>query len=98
MLNTVFAIALVVAVSSVGYAIVEREAGARYTELYLLTETEGGELVANNYPTEYVRGESRSIVVGIRNHEREQVRYTTVVELQRVADQRVVKRYVSAGS
>jgi len=76
---------VLVAVGSVGYAIAAPEEGQSVTEFYLLTENESGDLVADNYPTEVQRGENRSLVVGIDNHEHERTTYTVVVELQRVA-------------
>lgn len=67
--------------------------GQRYTEFGLLTETAGGELVAGEYPRTFRAGERRTIVVSIGNEERQQTRYTVVVELHRVDESdRVVDR------
>jgi uncharacterized membrane protein len=84
-LNVLLVISLVVAVSSVGYAVAVPKQGESFSEFYLLTESESGELVADDYPTEFVAGESRSLVVGIDNQEHQTVEYTVVVELNRVA-------------
>jgi uncharacterized membrane protein len=84
-LNVLLVISLVVAVSSVGYAVAVPKQGESFSEFYLLTEDESGELVADDYPTELVAGESRSLVVGIGNQEHRTVEYTVVVELSRVA-------------
>ena len=83
-LNVVLALSVVLAVSSVGYAIFVPKQGEQFSELFLLTEGEDGELVADDYPTEYQVGESRPLVVGIGNKEGREVSYTLVVELQRV--------------
>lgn len=83
-LNVLLAISVVLAVTSVGYAVAVPQQGESFTEFYLLTEQEDGDLVADDYPTEFTRGESRSLIVGIGNHEHERMNYTVVVELQRV--------------
>lgn len=58
----------------------------RYTEVYLAAENETtGELVATDLPTNYTRGEGRSLILGIENHERQQIRYTVVVQMQNVS-------------
>jgi len=60
---------MLVAVASVGYAVaVPKEEGESFTEFYLLTEGEDGELVADGYPTEFVRGEGQPLVVGVGNN------------------------------
>ncbi|GAA0546069.1 DUF1616 domain-containing protein [Halorubrum ejinorense] len=82
LLTVVTVVALLLAVTSAGYAIaVPKEADA-FTELYLVTEQDDGELVADNYPTEFVSGESKSLVVGVGNYEHQSVEYSLVVELQ----------------
>lgn len=58
--------------------------GESFSEFYLLAEEKDGELVADDYPTEFVAGESRSLVVGIGNQEHRTTAYTVVVELNRV--------------
>jgi len=83
-LNVLLAASVVLAVASVGYAVAVPKEGEAFTEFYLLTEDEDGELVADDYPTEFVEGESQSLVVGIGNHEHRPVNYTVVVELQEV--------------
>ena len=83
-LNVLLVLSVVLAASSVGYAVAVPTQGERFTEFYLLTETDDGDLVADDYPTEFTRGEPRSLVVGIGNREREEQTYTVVVELHRV--------------
>lgn len=48
------------------------------TEFYIL----GPEGKADNYPTEYVLGESGTVIVGIVNHEQKPVNYTLEVKLE----------------
>ena len=82
LLTVVTVIALLLAVTSAGYAFaVPKEADA-FTELYLVTEQDDGELIADDYPTEFVSGESKSLVVGVGNYEHQPVEYSLVVELQ----------------
>jgi uncharacterized membrane protein len=83
-LNVLLVVSILLAVGSVGYAVAVPGQGEQFTELYLLTEDESGELVANNYPTEFTTGETKTLYVGIGNHEGEAVQYTVVSQLQRV--------------
>ncbi|SFG73167.1 Uncharacterized membrane protein [Halopelagius inordinatus] len=83
-LNVALAAMVLLAVASVGYVLVDQQNGERYTELYLLTENDDGRLVTDGYPTELTATQSRSLVVGVRNHEHEQMSYTVVTKLQRV--------------
>ena len=84
-LNVLLVISLVLAVSSVGYAVAVPKQGEAFTEFYLLTEGEDGELVADGYPTDLVAGESTPLVVGVGNQEHRQQSYTVVAELHDVA-------------
>lgn len=83
-LNVLLVVSVLLAVSSVAYAVAVPQQGESFTEFYLLTETEDGELVADDYPTNYTVGDSRPLVVGVTNQEHEPVAYTVVVELQEV--------------
>lgn len=83
-LNVLLAVSVIIAVSSVGYAVAVPQQGESFSEFYLLTEGDDGELVADGYPTEYTRGESGSLVVGVTNQEHESAQYTVLVQLQRV--------------
>jgi len=83
-LNILLVIALLLAVSSVGYAVLVPDPGESYTEFYVLTENETGGLVADDYPTNFTQGESKPLILGIENHEHEQMEYTVVAELQNV--------------
>jgi len=87
-LNIVVVCTLVFALASVSYAVMVPTEGELMSELFLLTESDTGELVADDYPTEFRPGERRPIVVGIHNYENEPVNYTVIVKLQRVTIQR----------
>ena len=84
MLNVVLVVSVVLAMGSVGYAVAVPKDGESFSELYLLTEDADGELVADDYPEELVRGEPATLTVGVGNQENQPVSYTTVVLLQRV--------------
>lgn len=86
--DVVVSLALVASVilllGSVAFAANHGQQGASYTEFYLLTENESGELVSSGYPTEIDTGDSPEMVVGVDNHEGEETDYTVVVTLQRL--------------
>ena len=86
-LNVVLVVSLLLAVSSVGYAVLVPKSGESFSEFYLLTENESGALVADDYPENFTVGGSQPLVVGIGNHEHEQVDYSVVAQLQRVSVQ-----------
>jgi uncharacterized membrane protein len=77
-------VSLLLAASSVTYAVAVPKSGESFTEFYLLTENESGALVATDYPTNFTEGGNKSLVVGIGNHEHRTVSYSIVVQLQRV--------------
>ncbi len=83
-LNVLLVVSILLAVSSVGYAVAVPSKGESFTEFYLLTEDEGGELVADGYPTNFTVGDARPVVVGVTNQEHEPVDYTVVMQLQDV--------------
>jgi len=83
-LNVLLVASILLAVGSVGYAVAVPQQGETFTEFYVLTETDDGELVADDYPTEFTAGDPRPLVVGIGNNEHEQVQYSVIVELHRV--------------
>jgi len=86
-LNIVLVVSLLLAVSSVGYAVLVPKSGESFSEFYLLTENEPGALVADDYPQNFTVGQGQPLVVGIGNHEHERVDYSVVAELQRVSIQ-----------
>jgi len=83
-LNVLMVISILLAVSSVAYAVTVPKQGEAFTEHYLLTEQENGTLVADDYPTKFEVDETRPVIVGIGNHEHQDVEYSLVVELQDV--------------
>jgi uncharacterized membrane protein len=83
-LNVGLAVALVFAVGTLSFAVVNPSQGERFTDFYVLSEDEDGELVSANYPTEFTVGDGKPVVLGLENHEDESSEYTIVVVLQRV--------------
>ncbi|WP_137284633.1 DUF1616 domain-containing protein [Halorussus salinisoli] len=83
-LNALLVLSVLLAAVSVTYAVAVPKQGEAFTEFYVLTENETGDLVADDYPTEYTVGESKPLYVGIGNHEHRQMDYSVVVELQKV--------------
>ncbi|WP_277542945.1 DUF1616 domain-containing protein [Haloarcula laminariae] len=83
-LNVVLVCSVLLAAGAVTYAVAVPKQGESFSEFYLLTENETGELVADDYPTEFERGQSRPLTVGIANQEHERANYTVIAELQRV--------------
>lgn len=81
-LNVILALSILLAISTLGYAIAVPPDGERFTEFYYLSEDEEGELVAANFPTEFVEGEGQSLYLGIGNNEHETVAYTVVIQVQ----------------
>lgn len=86
-LNVLLAISILLAVGSVGYAVMVPPDGEQFTEYYLLTEDDDGELVAGDYPEDVTVNESFELILGIENHEHESMNYSTVVQLQDVETQ-----------
>jgi uncharacterized membrane protein len=83
-LNVLLVVSILLATTSVVYAVAVPQQGEQFTEFYVLTENESDELVAANYPEELVAGDPQSIHVGVGNNEYEEVEYTVVVQLQEV--------------
>lgn len=82
---TALVLTVLLVVSGAAYAMVlPPSASDGYTEFYLLSEDENGELTADNYPTTLTPGEERSLTVAIDNQENEAVTYTVVVQIQSV--------------
>lgn len=76
-LSIALVIAVVLAVLTTAYVITAPKQGERFTEFYVLGE--GGR--AADYPTHLMLGEGGTVVVGIVNHEYENVTYTLEVRL-----------------
>lgn len=86
-LNIILVLSILLAMSSVGYAVLVPQQGESFSELYLLTEEPDGELVADDYPTNFTKGEEKELIVGISNQEHEPTNYTLLIKLQRVRNQ-----------
>lgn len=87
-LQIVLNVAVVLSVLTAGAAVATdlgRDKSA-YTEAYLLSETENGDPVAEDYPTTMTFGEPSELVLGLENHEDKPVDYAVVVKLQQVSD------------
>ena len=82
-LNVALALSMLLAVGALGFVVMFPPTGEQFSALYLLTEDDDGELVAANYPTEFVVGESQPIVVGVDNNEHSVENYTLVIQVQR---------------
>lgn len=83
-LNVLLAASVLLAAGSVAYAVTVPEQEQSFTEFYLLSEDASGELVAEEYPDEFRKGQGKPLTVGISNHEGRAVNYTVVALLQRV--------------
>ena len=83
-LNVALVVAILLATTSVVYAVAVPQQGEQFTEFYVLTENETGDLVAAGYPGELSADGAESVHVGVENNEYEQLDYTVVVQLQAV--------------
>lgn len=90
--NVVLVVSVVIALSTVGYALVAPQQGEAYTSLQLLTENESGDLVAAGYPEAVEPGESIPLVMTVQNEEGQDMNYTVVVQEQRLENGEVVER------
>ncbi|KTG11009.1 hypothetical protein AUR64_07530 [Haloprofundus marisrubri] len=80
-------VGVLVAFGGIGYAVVTPDRGETFTGFSVLTQNDTGELVASNYPTNVVSGESSDLYVEIANEEKRVVDYTVVVLLQSVDEE-----------
>ncbi|MDG5761203.1 DUF1616 domain-containing protein [Natronococcus sp. A-GB1] len=101
-LNVLLVVSILIAGLSVGYAVMLPPQGESFSAIYLLNEDNDGELVADDYPTEFELGENHEVIVGIDNHEHQPTDYTVVVVEQDtevvendtvVTDQRELDRF-----
>ena len=83
-LNVALVVAILLATTSVVYAVAVPQQGEQFTEFYVLTENETGDLVTEGYPGELSADDPESIHVGVENNEYEELDYTVVVQLQAV--------------
>lgn len=90
--NVLLVVSMLVALTSVGYALAAPQSGEQYTDLRLLTEGDDGEYVAGDLPGEVEPGESIPLTIAVENQEGESMEYTVVVQEQWVSDGQVLER------
>lgn len=78
------AVAVLALVATVGVVGVASPQGESFTESYVLTQNETGDLVAEDYPSEFVAGEEQSLFVGLENHEFRPMTYEVEIVVQEV--------------
>lgn len=83
-LNLALVLSVVVALTTVGFAVAAPQDGEHFSDLSLYTKGENGNYVTEGYPTNITAGNSKPVFVGVQNHEDRSVEYTVVVQLQRV--------------
>ncbi|WP_416841658.1 DUF1616 domain-containing protein [Haloferax sp. DFSO52] len=83
-LTVALAFVVVLSVVGLGFALTVPNYGESYSSLSLVTQQSDGEFVAAGYPETLSSGETTEIYASVTNYEREQTRYTLVVQLQRV--------------
>lgn len=88
----VLAVAIVIAVTVVGFALLDERAEGSYTEVALYGEDEDGELVLGEFPAAPDAGDSIPYVVTIENHEHQSMEYTVYVQEQTVSNGTVTDR------
>lgn len=82
-LNALIVVCLLVAVAGGAFATDRADEGERFTEFYLLSETDDGDLM-NEAPDRFVSGQATGINIGVSNLEGTSETYTVVVRLERV--------------
>ena len=76
--TVVLAICLVIAVGFTVYIATAPKMGERFTEFYIL----GPGRTASEYPTNLTLGETGRVVLGVVNHEFENVSYRIIIQLE----------------
>ncbi|AUG49255.1 hypothetical protein BVU17_16920 [Haloarcula taiwanensis] len=84
MLRTLLVLGLLLSGTGIGYAAISTDRGEQFTEFALVTESDNGEPIASEYPSEMALGSSRTVQVTIGNHEGQELNYTVVVIAQRI--------------
>ncbi len=90
-LSVVLVVAMVGAIATLVYAIATPKVGERFTEFYILGEEEK----ATGYPTELSLGERGEVILGVVNHEQEEVDYQVRVRINGAAG--TVKAWLKEG-
>lgn len=76
-LTVVLVLSILLSIATLAYVIAVPKQGEKFTEFYILGP--GG--MADNYPTRYVLGDQKPVIVGVVNHEYRNVTYDLVVAL-----------------
>ena len=77
LLSLILIIAILVAISTAAYVIVNPKQGEKFTEFYLL----GPDGKASNYPTNLTVGQQGTLIIGVVNHEYVTMNYQLVVKM-----------------
>lgn len=83
-LHVLLVLGLLVSGTGIGYAAMSADRGEQFTEFALVSESDSGELVASEYPSQIPLGSSATVQVTIGNHEGQDLDYTVVVIAQRI--------------
>ena len=83
-MNVALVLAVLVGVSTLGYALVVPAHSASFSSFTVLSANGSDEPVAGNYSTNLTRGEPQEFLLSVENHEGERAEYAVVSELQRV--------------
>jgi len=77
-LSIILIISILVSIGALVYVIQAPKKGETFTEFYIL----GPNNMADDYPTEYLLGESKSLILGIVNHEYGLIDYEARISLE----------------
>lgn len=84
--NGVAVVALLVLVGTLAVTGAAPSPGEPYTEFYVLSEDENGNLTAQEFPETLVSGEGETLYVGLENEEHESTSYEVVMLAQAIDD------------
>lgn len=85
--NVIVVLSLLFLVASLTYVMTVPADDEQFTEFYLLSNNETGQLVAGGYLSADDAGQVEPLVIGVRNHEYETIRYEVVVKRQQFSSQ-----------
>jgi uncharacterized membrane protein len=77
-LTIILVISILASVVTLVYVVVTPKQGEQFTEFYIL----GAGGMADDYPVNYTLGDSGKVIIGVVNHEYENVNYTIDIRLQ----------------
>jgi len=85
MANVAAVVAALLVVSSAGFALANPPQHERFTEFYVAGGSGGGTPTGNvsDYPSTFAVGQSRTVTLGVANHEGQEVTYSVVAVLRR---------------